>query len=195
MCSELYRRLVTVRENSGKFLLQEWSWILEFGIMGESFHSSFSKRLCFSSSQIYLPRSHKRTLTPYIWLNFLSRVKVYCPESKFTVMSTHSGASFIWLMKHTYGVLRSTASSAIHIRQENLCWTLPKTTTRWFSVNVSDYIVAHHIHARQIVTQANHDWRQGQQFNSLSCTVAGCQGVHRRMPESLAYFTRGFQYR
>ena len=36
--------------------------------------------LCFLSSQIHLPQSHKRALTPYVWLNFLSRVKVFCNE-------------------------------------------------------------------------------------------------------------------
>lgn len=57
----------------------------------------------------------KRALIPYFSPTFLYRVKV------FNLMSAHFGVSFVWLMEHTCGVLKSTASSTVHIWDEKLC--------------------------------------------------------------------------
>jgi len=45
-------------------------------------------------------------------------------------MSAHPGASFGWLREHICGVLRSTASNAMHDWGKKLCviYTSPKVT-------------------------------------------------------------------
>ena len=83
----------------------------------------------------------------------MGQFPVYCIGTKFTLMSTHRGSRFAWLVQCTLEgggegkgrggeerggegeKVRNTVSSAMHIGGKELCVTFLKVVTRWLFVD------------------------------------------------------------